>query len=79
MAGFIPEMSPMFFWPPKSGKINESHEVVLIAKTIEEKYEELEKEVIKVHSFDTPCIIGIPVKHVNQAFYDWLMGELTLS
>jgi len=31
----FPEMQPMFFWPPKSGIIDESKEVVLIAKTVE--------------------------------------------
>jgi periplasmic divalent cation tolerance protein len=72
----FPHMEPMFFWPPKSGKIDESQEVVLIAKTIESKYKALEAEVIKIHSYDTPCIIAIPVKHVTQKYYAWLKGEL---
>jgi periplasmic divalent cation tolerance protein len=72
----FPNMEPMFWWPPKEGKINESSEVVLIAKTVEAKYEELEKEVLKVHSFDTACVIAIPVKHVSQGYYDWLVGEI---
>lgn len=72
----FPHMNPMFFWPPKSGKIDESQEVVLIAKTIESKYKALESEVIKIHSYDTPCIIAIPVKHVTQKYYAWLKGEL---
>ena len=41
----FPDMQPMFFWPPKSGKIDESKEVVLIAKTIEGKYEDEEGNV----------------------------------
>jgi periplasmic divalent cation tolerance protein len=72
----FPDMQPMFFWPPKSGIIDESKEVVLIAKTIESKYEALEVEVIKVHSYDTPCIFAIPVKHVTKKYYDWLVGEM---
>jgi len=72
----FPEMQPMFFWPPQSGIIDENKEVVLIAKTIDSKYKQLEKEVQKVHSFDVPCIIGIPVKYVSQKYYDWLIGEL---
>ncbi|MFC1624796.1 divalent-cation tolerance protein CutA [Patescibacteria group bacterium] len=72
----FPEMKPMFFWPPKSGTIDESDEVVLIAKTIESKYKELEEEIYKIHSYDTPCIIAIPVKHVGKKYYDWLVGEL---
>jgi len=72
----FPEMHPMFFWPPKSGVIDETKEVVLIAKTIESKYKDLEKEVIKIHSYDTPCIIAIPTAHVTKKYYDWLVGEL---
>lgn len=75
-ANIFPQMQPMFFWPPLSGIIDESKEVVLIAKTIEAKYEELEEEVLKIHSFDTPCVMAIPLKHVSKKYYDWLVGEL---
>lgn len=30
------------------------------------QYEALEAEVIKIHPYDTPCIIAIPVKHVGK-------------
>lgn len=72
-----PEMQPMFFWPPKSGIIDESKEVVLIAKTIEPKYKQLEKEVTQVHTYDVPCIFAIPVKHVAKSYYEWLVGEMS--
>lgn len=72
----FPDMQPMFFWPPKENKIDESKEVVLVAKTIENKYQELEAEIIKVHSYDVPCIIAIPTAHVSQKYYDWIVGEL---
>lgn len=72
----FPEMQPMFFWPPKSGIIDESKEVVLIAKTIESRYPQLEDEVHSIHSYDVPCIFAIPVKHVAKKYYDWLVGEM---
>lgn len=72
----FPNMEPMFFWPPKSGKIDESKEVVLVVKTIEDKYKAVEKEVHKLHSYETPCVFAIPVKHVAQKYYKWLKGEL---
>lgn len=72
----FPEMQPMFFWPPKSGIIDESKEVVLIAKTTQDKYKNLEAEVEKVHSFDVPCILALPVKHVSKKYSDWLIGEI---
>lgn len=72
----FPEMQPMFFWPPKSGVIDESKEVVLLVKTIAEKYDEVEKEVVKIHSYETPCIFSIPVGKVNEKYFNWLVGEL---
>jgi periplasmic divalent cation tolerance protein len=72
----FPEMQPMFFWPPKSGTIDESREVMFIAKTTEAKYQELEDEVCKIHTHDTPCIIAIPIARVSKKYSDWLIGEL---
>lgn len=73
----FPKMKPVFFWPPQENIIDESsEEVVLIAKTIESKYLELEKQVIKLHIYDTPCIIAIPTSHVSKKYYDWLISEL---
>jgi len=72
----FPDMQPMFFWPPKSGIIDESKEVVLIAKTIESKYQSLESEVASIHTYDVPCIFAIPVVHVAKSYYDWLVGEM---
>lgn len=66
----FPDMQPMFFWPPKSGKIDESKEVVLIAKTIESKYQKLENEIHKIHTYEIPCIFAIPVQHVDKKYYD---------
>ena len=75
----FPDMKPIFWWPPKAGKIDESKEVVLIAKTLEKKYQALEKEVIKIHTYDTPCIIAIPVAHVGKKYYDWLVSEMAIE
>lgn len=72
----FPEMYPIFYWPPKENKLDESKEVVLIAKTTETHYADLEAEVHKVHTYDVPCIIAIPTTHVSQSYYDWLVGEL---
>ncbi|HCS79383.1 TPA: divalent-cation tolerance protein CutA [Patescibacteria group bacterium] len=71
--------NPMFLWPPKSGNIDESQEVVLLVKTLEKKYSEVEKEIIKMHSYDTPCIIALPVLHVAQKYYEWLKGEIEFT
>jgi periplasmic divalent cation tolerance protein len=75
-ANIIPGMQSMFFWPPQTNQVDESNEIILIAKTIESRYKDLESEVARVHSYDVPCIIAIPTAHVSQSYYDWLLGEL---
>ncbi len=74
-----PQMEPMFWWPPKENKIDESKEVVMIVKTIQEKYDELEKEIYKIHTYEVPCIIAIPTYKVNKDYYDWIKGEIDLG
>lgn len=71
----FPEVQPMFLWPPKSGIIDESREIVVIAKTIESKYQQLEDE-IHAGNPGTPCVFAIPITHVAPKYYTWLTGEL---
>lgn len=72
----FPEMQPIFWWPPKKNKLDESKEVVLIVKTIEEKFKEIEKEIVKLHTYETPCIFSIRVDQVHKPFLDWIEGEI---
>ena len=71
-----PNMTPMFWWPPKENKIDESKEVVMIIKTLKSKYDELEKAIYEVHTYDVPCIIAIPTYKVNKDYFGWIKGEI---
>ena len=70
------EMQPMFFWPPKSGKIDKSKEVVLLIKSVSSKYDDIEKEVSEIHTYDVPCIFAIPVIAVHDKYWNWLKEEM---
>lgn len=72
---FPEPIQPFFFWPPKSGKIDNSKENVLIIKSTLDKYDKIEKEIIKIHSFDTPCVLAIPVVAVADKYWNWLQSE----
>lgn len=76
---FPQKVHPMYWWPPKANKIDETPETVMLIKTIERKYKEVEKEVCRVHSSDTPCIFALPVVHVYKPYFDWLKGEIELG
>lgn len=72
----FPEVNPIFWWPPKTNKLDESKEAVMFIKSLKNKYSEIEKEIYKIHTFETPCIIALPIYKVNKDYYNWIKGEI---
>lgn len=66
-------INSMYWW---EGSINKSHEFVLILKTIQEKFQEIEKEIKKIHSYECPCIISLEVKECNKEYLEWIKKEI---
>ncbi len=58
------------------GEIQEDTEVVMIAKTTEDRIPELIERVRSMHSYDCPCIVSLPVLDGNQPFLDWIAEEV---
>jgi len=67
----------LYFWPPKSKYIEDAQEIILLAKTFDEKWNEIEKTVSKIHSYDTPGILAIPLSHVSKKYLAWMKKEIT--
>lgn len=72
----LPSMHSMYYWPPRSGVIEEADEVVVIAKSLQSKYTEVEKAVREFHSYDRPCVLSVPVKNMDKKYADWLKSEI---
>lgn len=53
------------------GKIEKRDEIVLIGKTTEDKFEEIKKEIEKLHSYEIPYIVKIRLDEVNEKFGEW--------
>ncbi|MCX5657610.1 MAG: divalent-cation tolerance protein CutA [Candidatus Omnitrophica bacterium] len=58
------------------GKIEESSEVLLMAKTKGSLWRRLTEEVKKNHSYDTPEIIFLPVSRGLRKYLDWIDESL---
>jgi periplasmic divalent cation tolerance protein len=56
------------------GKLENSSEYLLIMKTNEERVEELRKEVLSLHSYDTPEFVVLPIVAGSEEYLKWL-GE----
>jgi periplasmic divalent cation tolerance protein len=65
----LPEMESVYRW---QGKIERQPEILLIAKTTREKFEELDREVRALHSYDTPEIVALPIVAGSAAYLEWL-------
>ena len=65
----LPEMESVYRW---QGKVERAPEILLLAKTTKAKFDELEREVRALHSYDTPEIIAVPVVAGSAPYLDWL-------
>ena len=65
----LPEMESVYRW---QGKVERQAEVLLIAKTTLGKFDELEREVRALHSYDTPEIVAVPILTGSAPYLEWL-------
>ena len=54
------------------GQREETNEVLLLAKTTELRFDELVQRVRGLHSYEVPCIVGLPITHGDPAFLEWV-------
>ncbi len=65
----LPEMESVYRW---KGKVHRAPEFLLLAKTTANCFEELEREVRALHTYDTPEIIALPVTVGSAPYLEWL-------
>ncbi len=63
----------IYWW---QGKVEQSGEMALIAKTRAELVDRLIQRVKELHSYEVPCIVSWVIEKGNPAFLDWI-GEST--
>ena len=66
-------MSSEFRW---KGKINSSKEVLLQMDSREDLFDEVEREVGKLHSYDTFKLTATPLSKISKKAEGWLKKEL---
>jgi len=62
----------MYWW---NEKIQDEKEFVITLKTKEKNYRKIKEEVIKIHSYDVPCILKIDAE-ANESYNRWVNKEL---
>jgi len=51
-------------------------EVVLLIKTLPSKYDVIEEEILKIHSYENPCIFGINTFKISKNFEKYLKSQI---
>lgn len=69
----LPEMESVYRW---QGKIERQPEILLLAKTTRSKFDDLQREVCALHSYETPEIIAVPIVAASTPYLEWLSASL---
>lgn len=59
-----------------NGKIEQTTEVLLIMESAMNLFEEVEKEVVKLNSYDTAVLEAVPITKVSKKAVDWMDENL---
>jgi periplasmic divalent cation tolerance protein len=68
----IKGVQSVFRW---EGKLAEENEVLLIIKTKSKQFKNVEDEVKKLHSYDVPEIIALPIVSGSKDYLFWVDSE----
>ena len=72
-ANIFPNIGSIYKW---ENKVENSTEIAMVLKTKKEKFREVEEEIIKLHSYDCPAILEIPISQISQTYSKWLEESL---
>lgn len=65
----IPNVSSLFWW---QGKTDNAKEVLLIAKSKSSAFKKIKTLVKKLHSYEVPEIIALPIIAGEKKYLEWL-------
>ena len=59
----------LYLW---KGRREEAEETVLVAKTTEDRFTALNRAVRRLHSYETPCIVALPLVAGDPDYLAWV-------
>jgi periplasmic divalent cation tolerance protein len=69
-------LSPADSYYTWKGKLQRTREYLLVIKTTAKRLTELEKEVKRLHSYDVPEFIAMPISAGSSDYISWLQGSV---
>lgn len=68
----INDIESIYRW---KGKISDEKEVLLLIKTRKKLYKSVEEEIRKLHSYEVPEIIALPIISGSKDYLYWIDSE----
>ena len=69
----IPSIKSVYKW---KGKIENDDESILIIKTMKQQLASLEKLILRLHPYETPEFISMPIESGSKAYLDWIAASI---
>ncbi|NIA08270.1 MAG: divalent cation tolerance protein CutA [Nitrospiraceae bacterium] len=76
LAGSVQIVGPIvstYWW---KGNMETSQEWLLFIKSIRDLYKEIESKIKKMHPYEVPEIIAVPIVDASNDYLEWLKSEL---
>ena len=68
----LPAGQSTYWW---QGRLESAAEITLLIKTTQLRYAELETAIRRLHSYDVPEIVALPVSDGLPAYLNWIRDE----
>jgi periplasmic divalent cation tolerance protein len=65
----LPGITSVYRW---QGKVETDNEQLLLLKTTEDKFEIVENIIKKIHPYDVPEIVSVPINNGSRSYLQWI-------
>lgn len=69
----LPEIESVYRW---KDEIQREKEILILAKTSAAQFDNLEKTVRAIHSYETPEIVAVPISQVSEPYRAWMADNV---
>ena len=72
-ANILGDSTSLYHW---QGELKQQVETIMIAKTTQHKTADAMARIRALHSYDTPCVLVLPIEVADVAFMQWVQDEI---
>ncbi|RST68095.1 divalent-cation tolerance protein CutA [Candidatus Aquarickettsia rohweri] len=74
-ANIINSVKSIYYY---NNQIHYDNEVILILKTQSKLFDEVRLRILKIHSYESPCIVEIKISNGEKSFLDWIISSTSI-